>query len=116
MSGDHRHADQRGNRLFLKSTGVDRHLGLVCLCPLIDCCHNEDTDEGDRWRCMPDDFACGTGMHAHSGSPVSGYTQPWEPGDDSWRGDAQLAALARRVTKAGPVREWRIQSVIARDS
>lgn len=47
MSGDHRHADQRDNRLFLTATGVDRHLSLVCLCPLIECCHCEDT--GEAW-------------------------------------------------------------------
>jgi uncharacterized protein YuzE len=61
---------------------VDRHLGLLCLCPLIDCCHCEDTDEGDRWRLTPDVLGCGSGIHVHSGSPVSGYTQPWEPGDE----------------------------------
>lgn len=64
-----------------------RHLGLLCPCLLIECCHNEDTDEGTRWRVTPSDLGCGTGVHAHSGSPVSGYTQPWEPGDESWRGD-----------------------------
>jgi hypothetical protein len=71
---------------------VDRRLGLLCLCPLIDCCHNEDTDEGDRWRVTPTVFGCGTGTHAHSGSPVSGYTQPWEDGDDSWREGWEPAA------------------------
>jgi hypothetical protein len=57
-----------------ESQDVDRHLGLFCMCPLIDCCHNEDQDPC-RSR----------GTHAHSGSPVSGYTQPWEPDDESWR-------------------------------
>jgi hypothetical protein len=64
---------------------VDRHLGMWCCCPLIECCHNEDTDQGGRWRVGTDPLACGYGVHAHSGSPVSGYTQPWEPGDESWR-------------------------------
>lgn len=92
MSGDHRWADMVDNLRFLKATGVDRHLGMICLCPLIECCHCEDTDEGDRYRVTPDRNVCGTGVHAHSGSPVSGYTQPWEPGDRSWCGDDQLAA------------------------
>ena len=64
-------------------SNVDRHLGLRCGCPLIECCHNEDTDQGDRWRVSHDDGGCSLGTHAHSGSPVSGYTQPWEPGDES---------------------------------
>lgn len=88
MSGHHRWADLREAKRFKDATGVDRHLGQVCLCPLIECCHNEDTDEGDRWRVVPNALECGYGMHAHSGSPVSGYTQPWEPGDESWRDDA----------------------------
>lgn len=50
MSGDHRWADIVDNLRFLKATGVDRHLGMICLCPLIECCHNEPTDEGDRHR------------------------------------------------------------------
>jgi hypothetical protein len=79
---------------------VDRHLGMWCCCGLLECCHNEDTDEGDRWRVTPTVLGCGSRVHAHSGSPVSGWTQPWEDGDNSWRGDAQLAALARRVAMA----------------
>lgn len=112
MSGHHRWSDLIDNRRFRDATGVDRHLGLLCLCPLIECCHNEDTDQGDRWRVPADRNICSPGVHAHSGSPVSGYTQPWEPGDDSWRGDSQLAALARRVVRASapqlPVTGWQL--------
>lgn len=61
----------------------ERHTGLWCGCLLLECCHNEDTDEGDRWRAGRD--SCGSGQHVHSGSAVSGGTQPWEPGDESWR-------------------------------
>jgi len=82
MSGHHKWADARDARRFRAATGVDRHLNLTCLCPLIECCHNEDTDQGDRWRIVAGGIGCG-GAHAHSGSPVSGFTQPWEPGDDS---------------------------------
>jgi hypothetical protein len=64
---------------------VDRHLNLWCCCPLIECCHNEDTDRGNRWRVIVAEAGCRSGPHAHSGSPASGYTQPWEPGDESWR-------------------------------
>lgn len=86
MSGRNRWADIRDARRFRDATGVDRHLNQTCLCPLIECCHNEDTDQGDRWRVTPGDpMGCGTGTHAHSGSPVSGFTQPWAPGDESWR-------------------------------
>lgn len=70
---------------FRDTAGIDRHLGLWCPCPLIECCHNEDTDQGDRWRVSAGALACSTGVHAHSGSPASGYTQPWEPEDESWR-------------------------------
>ena len=85
MSGHHRWSDTRDNRRFLEATGVDRHLGKWCGCSLVECCHNEDTDQGDRWRVTPGDYGCGYRVHAHSGSPLSGYTQPWEPGDESWR-------------------------------
>jgi hypothetical protein len=85
VSGHHRWSDLRDNKRFRDQAGVDRHLGLWCGCPLIECCHNEDTDEGDRWRLTADDLGCGIRVHAHSGSPVSGGTQPWEPGDESWR-------------------------------
>jgi hypothetical protein len=78
---------------------VDRHLGLWCHCPLIECCHNEDTDEGDRWRVTPGVLGCGSRVHTHSGSPVSGWTQPWEPGDESWRDDPRPWAV-RRVADA----------------
>jgi hypothetical protein len=27
-----------------------RHLGMWCGCLLLECCHNEDDDEGDRFR------------------------------------------------------------------
>jgi hypothetical protein len=64
---------------------VDRHLNLWCGCPLIECCHNEDTDQGNRWRVVTAGDGCGNGPHAHSGSPASGYTRPWEPDDESWR-------------------------------
>lgn len=68
-----------------ESQAVDRRLGITCMCPLIDCCHNEDQDP------------CGSSPrpHVHSGSPVSGYTQPWEPGDESWRARAYDAAALR---------------------
>jgi hypothetical protein len=94
VSGHRRWSDLRDRKRFLDAVGVDRHLGLFCLCPLIECCHNEPTDEGDNYRYPdpPSAAACPTGVHAHSGSPVSGYTQPWEPGDDSWRDDDPLAA------------------------
>jgi hypothetical protein len=85
MSGRHRWADTRDARRFRDATGVDRHLNLSCFCPLIECCHNEDTDQGDRWRILAGVVACGGGTHAHSGSPASGFTQPWAPGDESWR-------------------------------
>lgn len=83
VSGHHRWPDTRGNRRFRDSTGLDRHLGLYCFCPLIECCHNEDTDEGDRWRLSA--ATCSPRRHMDSGSPLSGYTQPWEPGDESWQ-------------------------------
>ena len=53
---------------------VDRHLGLLCICLLLDCCHDED-----QGPCRS------LGTHAHSGSPASGYLYPWEPGDELWR-------------------------------
>lgn len=74
---------------------VDRRLGLSCRCPLLECCHNEDTDLGDRFRVTPG-TCCASGFHVHSGSPASGYVQPWEPGDESWRNDAGLLARPRR--------------------
>lgn len=64
--------------------GVDRRLGQWCGCSLIECCHNEDTDEGDRWRVPGGSPSC-RGAHHHGGSPVSGHTQPWERSDESWR-------------------------------
>lgn len=91
MSGRHRWADTREARRFRDATGVGRHLNLVCMCPLIECCHNEDTDQGVRWR-VPAHCASERG-HAHSGSPASGYTQPWEPGDESWRDTDPITAL-----------------------
>ncbi len=69
--------------------GCSRHIGLWCGCPLIECCHNEDTGEGERWRVVRDPLCCGYGAHVHSGSPVSGFTQPWEPGDEPWRETGQ---------------------------
>lgn len=86
MGGHHRWADTRANRAFRDATGLERHAGLWCGCPLIECCHNEDADEGDRWRISAEELGCRfAGQHVHSGSPASGYTQPWEPGDESWR-------------------------------
>jgi hypothetical protein len=69
-----------------ESQSVDRHLGLWCGCPLIECCHNEDHEP------------CRQGRHFHSGSPASGYAHPWEPDDESWRdgGDAWVLRAARR--------------------
>jgi hypothetical protein len=73
------------------SQQVARHLGMHCLCPLLDCCHNE----------MPEDnYAFKGGFHAghhmDSGSPASGYVYPWEPGDESWRDGPSLPAMAVR--------------------
>jgi hypothetical protein len=68
-----------------ESQVVDRRLGMWCSCPLIDCCHNEDQDP----------CPSGSRPHVHSGSPVSGYTRPWEPGDDSWKDPAPVDVVAR---------------------
>jgi hypothetical protein len=51
-----------------ESQAVDRHLGMWCGCPLLDCCHNEDQPP------------CSTyGRHVESGSPASGYLYRWTP-------------------------------------
>ena len=48
---------------------VDRHLGMYCCCPLLDCCHNERDGEP---------FGCGRrGGHVESGNPATGYLWPW---------------------------------------
>jgi hypothetical protein len=49
---------------------VNRHLGMYCCCPLLDCCHNEQ--DGETWNCGHLDS-----VHVHSGSPASGYLWPW---------------------------------------
>lgn len=48
---------------------IDRHVGLWCGCPLLDCCHNEDQ------------YPHRGGRHIDSGSPESGYLYPWPPED-----------------------------------
>lgn len=52
------------------ATDVDRHLGLVCMCALLDCCHDEQEDKP---------FSCGRqhDRHVHSGNPATGYLYPW---------------------------------------
>jgi hypothetical protein len=56
---------------------ADRHLGLWCGCPLLECCHNEDQFEH-------------RGRHIDLGSPRSGYLLPWT--DDEYAED-QRAGL-----------------------
>ena len=74
-----------------RSQILDRHLGITCFCPLLDCCHNELPEDGFA-------FAGGhhTGHHADSGSPQSGYLYPWELGDESWREADLLRAFVIR--------------------
>ena len=53
----------------MKAAGVDRHLGMLCCCSLLDCCHDENGQP----------FNCGHvhKVHVHSGSPRSGWLYPW---------------------------------------
>jgi hypothetical protein len=64
-----------------RSQQLDRHAGMWCGCPLLDCCHSEMPGDGYAFTHH------GTGSHIDSGSPQSGYLHPWEPGDESWRDD-----------------------------
>jgi hypothetical protein len=69
----------------VSAPAVDRHAGLLCGCLLLECCHNEDTDQGQRWRVRAGD--CKNRLtspwpHVHSGSPESGFTRPREPGGE----------------------------------
>jgi hypothetical protein len=64
-----------------RSQQLDRHAGMWCACPLLDCCHSEMPGDGYAFTHH------GTGSHIDSGSPQSGYLYPWEPGDESWRDD-----------------------------
>ena len=63
-----------------------------CSCLLLDCCHNEQPEDGfafDHQR---------LGRHVDWGSPQSGYLYLWEPGDESWRGaDAALRDALRAL-------------------
>jgi hypothetical protein len=52
---------------------------------LLDCCHHELPDDGFQFLHRR------SGRHIDSGSPQSGYLLPWEPGDESWRMDADPA-------------------------
>jgi hypothetical protein len=61
------------------SQQVARHLGMHCICYLLDCCHNEMPGDNYAFRHHS------SGHHMDSGSPASGYLYPWEPGDESWR-------------------------------
>lgn len=72
------------------SQQVARHLGMHCICALIDCCHNEMPEDNYAFR------HCSSGHHMDSGSPASGFLYPWEPGDDSWRDGAGLAMFRSR--------------------
>ena len=78
-----------------ESQVVDRHLGMRCFCPLLDCCHNEDQEPCASY-----------GTHVHSGSPASGYLYPWEPGDESWRDSTgaveALLAFGAKNIRPGP--------------
>jgi hypothetical protein len=67
-----------------------RHLGMFCMCSLIDCCHHEMPEDNYAFR------HSSNGVHVDSGSPASGYRYPWEPGDESWR-DAAPPFPARAV-------------------
>lgn len=67
-----------------RSQDVNRHLGMWCGCMLLDCCHHELPEDGYVF------IHQGSGRHADSGSPQSGYLLPWEPGDESWRMDDGL--------------------------
>lgn len=95
-------------RAIVRGYPVDRHIGLRCGCPLLDCCHNEG---------MP---SCGArGHHVDSGSPPSGYLYPWtqagyEAEQRYWhRPDPERyeeGSLERLVTEA-ELEEWRRQAV-----
>lgn len=98
MSGHRSWPDTRDNRRSRDRLGIDRYLGLWCGCSLIECCHNEDTDQGDRWRIDYGPQAC-SGRHHHSGSPLSGYTQPWEPGDESWRDSFEPRPVSKLASR-----------------
>ena len=80
-----------------QSQAVERHAGMWCGCPLLDCSHNELA--GMRWN------GGQHGRHVESGSPQSGYLYPWEPGDESWRehggipGAVSTASLPNRQTE-----------------
>src|SRR5260221_194731 len=84
-----------------RSQELERHLGMHCICLLIDCCHNE----------MPEDGCAFThgynGHHMDSGTPASGYLYPWEPGDESWRTalGPVMGGSARRAPARAPARE-----------
>ena len=91
---------------MIRGYPVDRHIGLYCGCFLIECCHNEDTDQGGRWRVSAADHDCRTGRgHHHSGNPATGFVHPWEPGDESWRDMDPITMLtgtgARNIRYSG---------------
>ena len=72
-----------------RSQDVSRRTGLLCLCSLLDCCHDERPERN---------YSPSPGhehVHMCSGSPQSGYLYPWEPGDESWRDDWSLPFAAR---------------------
>ncbi len=87
--------------------GVDRHLGMLCVCALLECCHNEQERE----------FNCGRGpeVHVHSGNPWTGHLYPWTPEEyDAWRrywdrpdpGEHPDGSLERLVIES-ELRDWR---------
>jgi hypothetical protein len=86
---------------------VDRHLGMLCCCGLLDCCHNENGRP----------FNCGLirEVHVHSGSPQSGWLYPWSPEEyDAWQrylnrpdpDDYPEGTLQRLVLEA-ELEDWR---------
>jgi hypothetical protein len=74
------------------SQQVARHLGMVCLCSLIDCCHQEMPEDNYAFR------HCSSGVHVDSGSPASGFLYPWEPEDESWREYAGITGARTTAT------------------
>jgi len=43
---DGRHADLSAEASFKDLTGLERHLGMVCGCPFLDCRHTERPENG----------------------------------------------------------------------
>jgi hypothetical protein len=80
---------------YLPAGPVNRHLGMHCICALIDCCHNEMPEDGYAFK-----GGFHAGHHMDSGSPASGYLYPWEPGDEPWR-DGEPIPAAAGVTISG---------------